>query len=55
MVENQLATPAAGAVVMGTGIVSVALASDRSHTPSLILLVIAASVAMLGRSSLLRS
>jgi tellurite resistance protein TehA-like permease len=37
-------TPASGAVVMGTGIVSVALASDNRHTLSLILLVLAAAL-----------
>lgn len=38
------ATPATGAVVMGTGIVSVALANDRRHLLSLVLLAIAATV-----------
>jgi tellurite resistance protein TehA-like permease len=36
-------SPASGAVVMGTGIVSVALASDRRHVLSLVLLAIAAA------------
>jgi tellurite resistance protein TehA-like permease len=53
MVENQIvdqsriltaAPPAAGAIVLGTGNVSVALASARSHTLSVILLTIAATI-----------
>ncbi len=52
MAENEPTTAAAGAVVMGTGIVSVGLASDRSHTPSLILLGVAAT-AWLGLGLLL--
>jgi tellurite resistance protein TehA-like permease len=38
------ATPASGAVVMGTGIVSVALASDDRHVLSLVLVTVAAAV-----------
>jgi tellurite resistance protein TehA-like permease len=39
-----LATPASGAVVMGTGIVSVAMASDDRHVLSLVLVTIAAAI-----------
>jgi tellurite resistance protein TehA-like permease len=37
-------TPASGAIVMGTGIVSTALASDRRHVLSLVLLTMAAAL-----------